>query len=402
MSPSLHDTVAFASKAVLSEKEQKDVLDQAKMWSTDEWKSLGMRAQDEVVIPQIYRNLEQLPEKPPMWDKIKALYYNTWMHKQNLLSESRRAAHVLSECGVEFLFLKGMVVDSLYKQSWRAMADIDILVKDLDRAEKALFEAGYELDDLWAASNGAFGVANLYCIARKDKIDLHFGEYPVHSLGAFHLPLWERMILNEFPTLSYEDNLLVLVSHVFNHGFYIMRDINDVYVMVQKELDWTYIMQRAKELRLEKPLCALLKAAESVYKIDLDMDCRGSFLYKYGSRKHLFQGLLQPHHLLLFSHVKEFVSYPVFYICSLVFNNESIIDPPWIGRASPAWISRSDRKRLCDMDEHMFHSVCGKNDTVLVGSMKIIFERGVIYVEKQNLQKKDLERAKKIVRGCGQ
>lgn len=398
MSPNVHDVAAIASKITLSEQEQTAVFNQVNSWNTEKWKSLFKRAQVEVVIPQVYSNLNNLEVKPSLWNNIKALYYNAWVHKQNLLSESKKVADLFSHRGVAFLFLKGLVVDSLYQGSWRAMADIDVLVKDFDGARKSLSEVGYILDNMWAAEQGEFGVADLYCLERKTKIDLHFGEYPVHSLGSFHLPVWERRTPGE-PAMSYEDTLLVLAAHVFNHGFYLMRDINDVYVMLQKELDWQYIAENAQLFHLEKPLCMLLKAAASVYDIRLDYVCDNtfSFLYKYGRRRHSLQGLLQPHHILIFSQMKNLVLYPGYWVYSSLFDTKRIIDPPWVGKASPSWINRVDRKQLCNMDEKTFHSIFS-SDTAVRQDMRFIFEQGRVYIEKQNLQEKDIERAREIVR----
>jgi hypothetical protein len=396
MSPELHDVAATVSKITLSEEEQETISTCVKRWTTSQWKSLYKRAQREVVIPQVYTNLQYL-EEPPLWNQVKASYYNAWVHKQNLLSESKRVAALFLQHNVEFLFLKGMVLDNLYRPTWRAMADIDILVKDFTHAKESLSEIDYILDDMWTANQGEFGVANLYCVERKTKIDLHFGEYPVHSLGSFHLPLWERKRGGEIPMLSYEDNLLVLASHVFNHGFYLMRDINDTYVMLQENLDWQYVTTRAQELSLEPPLCVLLKAAASVYGIDGGHDCSGSFLYTYGCRRHFLQQVLQLHHLLLFSQVKNLLSYPWYCVSSCISGSKSVIDPPWTGRASPRWINRIDRKRLCNADEHAFRS--SFSDAAVQHGMRFIFDSNGVYIEKQDLQEKDIERARDCVEG---
>lgn len=398
MVPRLRDDISILSKIAISEKEQKRIYKTIRTWSIHEWRTLLKRAQDEVVISQVYKNLEQLEKKPSVWNSIKALYYNAWAHKQNLLSESKIVADFLSQHGIDFLFIKGIVVDSLYTKSWRAMADIDILVEDFQGAKEVFLEHGYFLDEMWNGNNEQFGAANLYCAERKAKVDLHFGEYPVHSLGTFHLPLKERCIQGEIPTISYEDNLLVLASHIFNHGFYLMRDINDAYVMLQKELDWKYIVESAKNLRLKEVLYVLLKAASSMYNIRVD-DIEGkssSFLYKYGQRKHFLQHVLQLHHLFFFSQIKKVISYPGYAAYSCFFSSGDIIDPPWVGIAPPQWINRVDRKFLCSIDEQVHAFFITDNPH----NMRFIVERGNLYVEKQNLQKKDMKRAKKIVRGA--
>ncbi len=400
MSPNLHEVAAIVSKIALSEEEQKVISSQVNSWNTEKWKSLFKRAQVEVVVPQVYKNLSNLEVNPPIWNDIKALYYKAWVHKQNLLSESRKVADLFSHQGIPFLFLKGLAVDSLYHESWRAMADIDVLVKDAEIARRSLSEIGYILDDMWVAEQGRFGVANLYCLERKTKIDLHFGEYPVHSLGSFHLPIWKRSIPGR-SAMSYEDTLLVLAAHVFNHGFYLMRDINDVYLILQNELDWQYMTENAQTLHLKKPLSVLLRAAASMYDIHLDDVDRSafSFLYKYGRRRHLLQGLLQLHHLLVFSQTKNLVLYPGYWGYSYLFDTGHIVDPPWIGKAAPYWINRMDRKRLCDVDEKAFRSVFGSN-TAVRRDMRFIFEQSGLYVEKQDLQKKDMERAREFVRSA--
>lgn len=398
VSPDLYDVPAAVSKIALSEEEQEVISRKVTSWSTRAWNSLFKRAQEEVVIPQVYKNLSDLEIRPPMWNDVKGLYYNAWVHKQNLLSEAKKVGDVLSHQGISFLFLKGLAVDSQYQGSWRAMADIDVLVKDFEPAQKSLSGIGYILDDMWTAEQGRFGVGNLYCRERKTKIDLHFGEYPVHSLGSFHLPVWERCRPGE-PVTSLEDTLLVLAAHVFNHGFYLMRDINDVYVILQNELDWQYVTQNAKAYHLEKPLSMLLKAAASVYGVHINDVCKSRFslLYQYGRRRHTFQGLLQLHHLVVLSHMKKLASYPGYWCASHLTTAHHVIDPPWIGRASPSWINRTDRKRLGDMSKEVFHSIFGGNTAAEQG-MHFMCEQGGVYVEKRDLQEKDLERAKGIIR----
>ena len=70
--------------------------------------------------------------------------YRTVAYQERMEREFVRTCNLLEAAGLSYMPLKGAVIRSLYPEPWlRTSGDIDILVKDADRAAAVLTENGY-------------------------------------------------------------------------------------------------------------------------------------------------------------------------------------------------------------------------------------------------------------------
>lgn len=72
------------------------------------------------------------------------LIYQIMLYQERMDLELRRTCELLEKAQIDYMPLKGAVIREFYPESWlRTSGDIDILVKDADRAAKVLAEHGY-------------------------------------------------------------------------------------------------------------------------------------------------------------------------------------------------------------------------------------------------------------------
>jgi hypothetical protein len=170
---------------------------------------------------------------------------------------------VLSKHDVDFLFIKGGAVAELYSGYTRQLGDLDILVKDWHNAMQCiqtLFDCGWSLRGIereapWITrlDNKDLDHSNLYAHLNLVKnygedeviIDLHTTTILVGMTGKLFSDVWNRMDgRSVIPTK--EDNLLILIAHAATHGYFLLKDLNDAYLIIstlREKLDWDYIVE---------------------------------------------------------------------------------------------------------------------------------------------------------------
>ena len=216
--------------------------------------------------------VEKLKNKP------EAGLFKKWQNKRNKAFhrnmtqraelESIKSAFSLN--GIEYLPLKGFPVCDLYPQSdYRFMSDLDILVKDIKKADEIITSLGYEPKEVGMHHHDEFSKPPfMYVEIHRDLVgaDSDFYDYykkifdRAKSLGSCAYEL------------SHEDFYIYSIIHLENHYAKAgtgIRSISDLFLMNKKflpGLDTAYIESELRKLGLRDLRNLLSDIAEKWFK----------------------------------------------------------------------------------------------------------------------------------------
>lgn len=211
------------------------------------------------------------------------------LQKRRLISflnlQAKATFSSLQDARVPFVAIKGIALDDFYpKEIPREKNDIDIIVKDWPNIWKCL-----------NILNGSGGGPNILSIrALRDHqlqfggearnlgdfgfpghlmIDLHFGALPIISGKTYGSHVWKNIRFHassngSFPIPSPEDSLLLVCAHAYHHGVVIMRDLNDVAVILKdqdSQLNWDFVLRTSKTENFLPLLFQILKKVKTIY-----------------------------------------------------------------------------------------------------------------------------------------
>ena len=191
-------------------------------------------------------------------------------YKMNMLREARfelggqQVFDALEKAEINFLPLKGAILKNYYPNpALRTFTDIDIYVgNDFEKAEKVLFELGYE--------KTGFDEHNDVGYSKKPSlhIELHKELFPddYDFEGYFDEPFKHTDLKDGYKyyhLYKTDDFFIHVLCHLYKHftfGGCGLRQYLDIYVMTQKmELDMDYIRSELKSFGMEGFLDTTLK-----------------------------------------------------------------------------------------------------------------------------------------------
>lgn len=191
---------------------------------------------------------------------------------------------VFKEAGVKFMFIKGSSLT--YPHGYvRQMNDLDLIVENWEN----LFAAAYILEKhgfqhiggreaswmtrlIYPRELGQEMVAHLSLIRQEAShslsIDLHSTPLTIGPLHGLKCDMWKR--INDIePTIpSPEDKLLISIAHAASQGFYLVKDFNDVYAILQQAgetFDWEYFRYCANGSDISYAAYYVLKYVKQEY-----------------------------------------------------------------------------------------------------------------------------------------
>ncbi len=183
--------------------------------------------------------------------------------------------------GMQALVFKGIAIEPLYPPTaLRDLADVDILVPDFEggwKVAQSLMGIGYEFKRLYLIRRKNPLVYEIHgANSHGVHIDLHFQIFRMQCISAIEAPFWERAvrtsllsgILGMVP--SREDSLLILLAHMCHHGYMLLRDINDAYILLThdpKNIDWDYVTHTADQNELSGLLWHIIQEVEGLYDV---------------------------------------------------------------------------------------------------------------------------------------
>ena len=171
-------------------------------------------------------------------------------------------AQVLDEFksrAVEVVVLPGAPLLALYPDpGCRPMDDIDLLVRpeQAEAAAAALAEMGFEspdrYDDLYA--NGALQIDLHIDLFHCERIAArrYAGQLSVEQIWAGRRLCVVEGVEMHVPRL--EDMVLYTVAHALRHSYRRLSWLADLRLLIDRDLDWTYLFSTARTGGLERPL----------------------------------------------------------------------------------------------------------------------------------------------------
>lgn len=233
-----------------------DQLEDPSSWNLDKLDDGSCR-----LVPLLFMNIKNIqPVQSSLHDKFKAGYIRTFCRNESLFYKTTNALLALENAGIKTLLLKGAALALLYYKdsALRPMADIDVLVPT-SKASEAIevltnlgWQPGFKAPHSQAFWSTEYGV----------ELDLHW-----HALIELSGPnsddeLWSGAVKADFNGL----NVLALnptdtLFHVCAHGMKwegtpTFRWVADAYMVLKSgdTIDWTRLVQTAREHRLTLPL----------------------------------------------------------------------------------------------------------------------------------------------------
>ncbi|MEK3796892.1 nucleotidyltransferase family protein [Peribacillus sp. FSL H8-0477] len=214
------------------------------------------------LFPRLYSIIRKLDDQwVPSFVKqqLNHHYKSNTFRMLQLSAETEYTSRMLSEIGIDALFLKGPVVaHDLYGDlSLRTSSDLDFLVpiEQLDQAEELLVKQGYAKDDYietvlndwrWRHHHVTY-----FHPHKQVKLEIHWRLHPGPGKEPSFQELWERKRmsnLTNFPVyfLGREDLFIFLVTHGARHGWSRLRWLDDIQQLMKQPVDWKLAYQLSK------------------------------------------------------------------------------------------------------------------------------------------------------------
>ena len=270
------------------------------LWSQKELDRLLARVGLQKVITPVYRNVSLISKQRQSKNAgalLRAL--RDEYEKRKTFATAlvplilNRLTAVLESAGIPFLFIKGSSLRRYPHGYVRQMNDLDLMVGSLDdcmRTMQALIQDGYNHRVPWespwiqrvnvenSSQLQVVGHFNLYRFESGNDfpivIDLHTAPFISGASGILESHIWGRAQANpagvHIPTP--EDQLLILVAHAVNHGYFLVKDFNDVYAILsqyRERFDWDYFCHFCRQSTLISAAFYALNLAQSEYESEL-------------------------------------------------------------------------------------------------------------------------------------
>ena len=258
--------------------------------SAQDWAALFGLAQEHQVLPMIFEAVYACPAASSADVQLMQLAKRQTM--QSVMMQAMKTGELfalvkhLQAAGVTPCVVKGVVCRSLYPSpDHRISGDEDVLIplEQFERCHEAMLTFGMRLadpqQDILTAHEVPYGKPGspLY-------IELHKHLFPPESdaYGDFNRFFADahahttEIVVDGTPltTLSPTDHFFYLICHAFKHflhsGFGI-RQVCDIVLFAGRygrEIDWTAVLEKCREIRAEQFTAALLRIGEKHFGFD--------------------------------------------------------------------------------------------------------------------------------------
>ncbi len=227
-----------------------------------DWNEILYLAQIHSVQSIIYISINKLKNKPPIYDKLKELFYisvNLSITQDVLM---KNVIDALTENGIDHMLMKGYILKNYYPdKEARTFGDIDFLIDERDRekCDAVLKNIGFEfveeeyVKEVWVYRKRQVTLeVHTEIIYEKLFFDIDYRNF-------FHDKVKNKqLIADNTYELKKEDHFIYLLVHLAKHFYNAgvgIRMFMDIAVMLNKfgkELDCKYIYTEIEKLRLTK------------------------------------------------------------------------------------------------------------------------------------------------------
>ena len=173
-------------------------------------------------------------------------------------------------------FVKGYVSQKYYKNPYlRIYSDYDLIAnssKDAFELTTYLLKKGFTIrPNLFSIKNmyykgketvtGHFHVQKIIDDMYMFELDITFPGFPINRVDIFY----PKLNNNE---ISIEDQIIVTLLHLFKHSNIYMKDINDLYYMLNRRINLKYLKEKIDEYKLNEFLSVAVMYISKEYPID--------------------------------------------------------------------------------------------------------------------------------------
>lgn len=236
----------------------------------------------------IFYAVERLNNKPS------TELYKKWMNNRNkcihrTMIQQREFASICSafeEQDIEYMPIKGFLVSGLYpKEDMRYMSDLDILIKDAQKAGSAVTELGYY------AERVNFMYDDSYLKPPFMHLELHRELFRIHSeFYEYYKNAFEKAQKSGLRyDMTLEDSYVYITAHLYKHycesGTGI-RSIADIFLLNQKllpKLNNDYFFEELKKLGIKEFYDEISALADKWFKSEDYREFKDEELYILGS-----------------------------------------------------------------------------------------------------------------------
>ncbi|WP_420149625.1 nucleotidyltransferase family protein [Spirosoma sp.] len=262
-SPEINVLLTACTEILSSDKQHR--LGQYITERTFSWDKLHTLALRHRIAPFLYRTLQQIPDVPEAFlAKLQSDCRMIATDNMLKLHEYDRLTNVLADQGIQHIGLKGIYLakNSYPNSNLRSIGDFDLLIarNDLLKTIRLLEENQYQLGEAYKhylrykeqtilADLHEVSLFKPFFATSYFNIDLH---WEIECFNKHYSTLHLEDVLSE-PEFITENQLLLTIIHhgvinIWQHIGY----INDLYFLLKdKAIDWTYLMQKLRYYGIE-------------------------------------------------------------------------------------------------------------------------------------------------------
>lgn len=289
-------------------------------------------------VPQLHILIRDLDIHPPesVKESLRERYKRRAFRNIDYVEQLATVVQELRNQEIRVIPYKGpMVTQVAYDElGQRWFSDLDLLVApdDILDARKILQEIGYRQSNLLGVSptalvNGSiFRWGGEFHFENDDGIPVElryrFVGKNTDSQGLFY-DLWDnrtsRQIAGrEFPALSPEDRLIVLLAHGTKHGWNRLSWIHDIALLLQQDVDWDKLLKRSEKYGWQSAILLGLAVTAELADVELSPTVRRAIIDN--TRAEFGSSIIQR----LYHDLEQYTEMNVNTVMSVLYLNNSL------------------------------------------------------------------------------
>lgn len=259
-------------KIVLKEKDKENLKKVCKDMNKEDYQFLSDHTMNSFVLQHIIENCPELLNED--W---KASAY--LIQKNEVTSKQFETIRdYIINNRLNIYFVKGYVSQKYYENPYlRIHSDYDIIAnssKDAFELTTYLLKNGFTIrPNLFSIKNmnykgeevvtGHFHLQKIIDDMYMFELDITFPGFPINRVDIFY----PKLNNNE---ISIEDQIIVTLLHLFKHSNIYMKDINDLYYMLNREINLKYLKEKIDEYKLNEFLSVAVMYISKEYPINAE------------------------------------------------------------------------------------------------------------------------------------
>lgn len=258
-------------KIVLKKKDKENLKKVCKDMDKEDYQFLSDYTMNSFVLKHIIENFPELLNED--WKTT------AYLIQKNEVTNNQfeKIKDYIINSGLNIYFVKGYVSQKFYENPYiRIHSDYDIIAnssKDAFELTNYLLKNGFTIrPNLFSIKNmnykgkeavtGHFHLQKIIDDMYMFELDITFPGFPINRVDIFY----PKLNNNE---ISIEDQIIVTLLHLFKHSNIYMKDINDLYYMLNREIDLEYLKEKIDEYKLNKFLSAAVMYISKEYPINV-------------------------------------------------------------------------------------------------------------------------------------